>query len=143
MFSKVLVPLDGSPMAEETLCLVEDLVKTHKGQLMLLRVANFHAFPGADNKTLERQAVERAEEYLARIEADLKAKGVNVSTHVRVGDPATEILSQAEKYASVVVMTTHGRGGLTRWAMGSVADRVIRRSKKPVLIIRPKEACQV
>ncbi len=142
MFSKVLVPLDGSEMAEETLCLLEDLVRIHKGRLMLLRVANFRPFPGAENKELERQAVERAEEYLARIEADLRAKGLDVSTHVRFGDPATEILSHAEKYASVVVMTTHGRGGITRWAMGSVADRVIRRSKKPVLIIRPEEACR-
>lgn len=143
MFSEVLVPLDGSRMAEETLCLVEDLVKTHGGRMMLLRVANFRPFPGAENKTLEREAVERAETYLEKIAADLKTRGVEVTTHVRVGDPATEILEHAEKYASVVVMTTHGRGGLTRWAMGSVADRIIRRSKKPVLIIRPEEACQV
>ena len=142
MFSKILVPLDGSKMAEETLCQVEDLARAHRGQIMLLRVAFFHAFPGAENRKLEREAVERSEQYLEKIAADLKGKGLEVSTHVRVGDAATEILDHADKYATVVVLTTHGHGGLTRWALGSVADRIIRRSRKPVLVIRPAEACE-
>ena len=143
MFSKILVPLDGSKMAEETLCQVEDLAGTHESEIMLLRVANFRPFPGSENKKLEREAVERAEAYLEKVAADLTAKGLKVSTHVRFGDPATEILTHADRHASVTVMTTHGRGGITRWAMGSVADRVIRRSRKPILVIRPEEACSV
>ncbi len=143
MFSKILVPLDGSRMAEETLCQVEDLARVNKGRIMLLRVAFFYPFPGSENKKMELEAVERSEKYLEKMAADLRAKGLEVSTHVRLGDAATEILDHAEKYATVVVMTTHGHGGLTRWALGSVVDRVIRRSKKPVLVIRPEKACGI
>ena len=122
---------------------MEDLARSHGGEIMLLRSAVFHPFPGADYKEMERLAVERAEEYLEKAAADLSAKGLDVSTHVRVGEPAEEILDHAHRFASVVVMTTHGRGGMLRWALGSVADRVVRRSRIPVLIIRPQENCKV
>lgn len=143
MFKKILVPLDGSEMAEDILCQVEDLAKTHDGEIMLLRVAFFHPFPGANRKKQEEQCIERAQDYLDKVAADLEKKGLKVSTHVRYGDVPVEILDHAERYATVVVMTTHGRGGMVRWAMGSVADKVIRRCPKPILLVRPEKSCEV
>ena len=143
MFEKILVPLDGSEMAEETLCQVEDLAKVHGGEILLLRVAFVHNFPGADIKELEKKAIERAQDYLDKIAAGLSRKGYKCSTHVRYGDASEEILDHAQRYASVVVMATHGRGGMLRWAMGSTSDRVIRRCKKPLLLIRPEKSCEV
>ena len=143
MFEKILVPLDGSQMAEETLCQVEELARVHQGELILLRVAFVHTFPGADVKDLEEKAIERAQNYLDQVAEGLIQKGVKCSTHVRYGDASEEILDHAERYASAVVMTTHGRGGMLRWAMGSTSDRVIRRCKKPLLLIRPEESCNL
>lgn len=143
MFSKILLPLDGSPLSESIICQVEDMAACQKGQIMLLRVAEFHPFPGAEVKDIEAKLIERSEKYLAGIAEDMIKKGLEVTTHVRYGDPAREILAHAEKHASVIVMTTHGRGGLSRWAFGSVTDKVVRRSSKPVLLIRPEKDCQV
>jgi nucleotide-binding universal stress UspA family protein len=142
MFEKILVPLDGSEMAEETLCQVEELAKAQGGEVMLLRVAFVHSFPGADVKDMEEKAIERAQKYLDKLTGDLEQKGLKVSSHVRYGEASAEILDHADRYASVVVMTTHGRGGMLRWAMGSTSDRVMRRCKKPLLLIRPEKSCQ-
>jgi len=136
MFSKIVVPLDGSSLAEGILAQVEELARIQGGEIQLLRVAFFSSLPGLDPQEYELKVVRRAEEYLGKIAADMEGRGLQVSTHVRYGDPAEEILVHADRYASIIVMTTHGRGGLTRWAMGSVADKVIRRSIKPVLLIR-------
>lgn len=143
MLSKILVPLDGSKLAEGTLCQVEDLARPAGGEIMLLQVANFRPFPGIDAKEFEKKAIKRSEDYLKEVAALIEAKGLKVSTHVRWGDPSREIITHAEKYASLVVMTTHGRGGISRWAMGSVADRVIRKCPKPILIIRADETCEI
>jgi nucleotide-binding universal stress UspA family protein len=142
MFEKILVPLDGSEMAVETLCQVEDLARAHEGEIMLLKVAFVHSFPGADIKKLEEKAIQRSQDYLDKIAEDLGKKGLKCSVHVRYGDAAEEILDHAKRYASAVVMTTHGRGGMLRWAMGSTSDRVVRRCTKPVLLIRPEKSCQ-
>ncbi len=142
MFSKIVVPLDGSSLAEGILDRVEDLARLQGGEIQLLRVAFFYPFPAADTKKFESEVIEAAEKYLEKVSADLEQKGLKVTVHVRYGDPAGEILAHAEKYGSVIVMSTYGRGGISRWAMGSVADRVIRRSKKPVLMIRSAERQQ-
>jgi len=142
MFSKIVVPLDGSSLAEGVLDRVEDLARLQGGEIQLLRVAFFYPFPAADTKKFESEVIEAAEQYLEKVSTDLEQKGLKVTVHVRYGDPAREILAHAEKYGSVIVMSTYGRGGISRWAMGSVADRVIRGSKKPVLMIRSAESQQ-
>lgn len=143
MYKNLLVPLDTSALAEGILCQVEDLAKMTGAEISLLRVVNIRAFPGADMKAIEGKAVQRAEEYLGGVAKTLSDKGFTVTTHVRIGKPAEEILAHAEKYADLVVMTTHGRSGLGRWALGSVADRVINQSEKPVLLFRADESCEV
>ncbi len=142
MFSKIVVPLDGSPLAEGILETLEDLARLQGGEIQLLRVAYFYPFPTVDTKKFESEVIENAEKYLEKVSADLEQKGLKVTTHVRYGDPAREILAHAERYGSVILMSTHGRGGVSRWAMGSVADRVIRGSEKPVLMIRSAERQQ-
>jgi nucleotide-binding universal stress UspA family protein len=136
MFSKITVPLDGSALAEGILDQVEKLAHMQGGKIQLLRVAFPASLPGVETEEYQLKHVRKAEEYLEKIAADMERKGLTVSTHVRSGNPAEEILAHAERYSSVIVMTTHGGGGFSRWAMGSVADKVIRRSVKPVLLIR-------
>lgn len=137
MFKNIVIPLDGSDAAAGILCKAEELAKLTGAEISLLRVVQIHPFPGVNAKELEEKAVERAEEYLATVVESLSGKNLKITTHIRVGHPAEEILEHMDNYGDLLLMTTHGRGGLTRWAMGSVADRVIRKITKPVMIVRP------
>lgn len=67
----------------------------------------------------------------------LEAKGFKVSTIIRFGQPATEIISEAENGCDLIVMATHGRSGLNRLVMGSVAEKVMRHAKVPVMMVKP------
>lgn len=82
-----------------------------------------------------------ATEYLAPLAAELRGRGVRTNTAVRHGDAATEILAAAvEAGADVIAMTTHGRGGLRRLLLGSVAEAVLRRAVGPVILMRQTAA---
>ncbi|MBI4495842.1 MAG: universal stress protein [Deltaproteobacteria bacterium] len=137
MFQKILVPLDGSKLAEGILPRVEWLAKIHDGEVALLRVALAHTFPGSDPVEQQVQVVREAEEYLAKVEADLKAVGVRVSSVVRYGQDAQEIVSHArERNFDLIAMSTHGRTGLSQWVLGSVASKVIHAATVPILLCR-------
>jgi nucleotide-binding universal stress UspA family protein len=83
------------------------------------------------------EAVREAEEYLQELEKGLLAEGFRTSVHVRYGHDAAEILEHANQDdVDLVAMSTHGRSGLGRWTLGSVAERVVRHSAKPVLLVR-------
>jgi nucleotide-binding universal stress UspA family protein len=84
----------------------------------------------------EQAMLDEAQGYLNYVVERLNAKGIGTSTHVRVGHPVHEILEHGEKYADLIVMTTHGRSGLSAWALGAVADKVVRHSRIPTLLFR-------
>ncbi len=137
MYRKILVPLDGSPLAEAILPQVQGLAKLTGAEICLLRVALVHTFPGIDATDKQVAAVERAENYLGRIAERLAEDGISVSARVRYGRGAEEIVDcAATEDIDLVAMSTHGRSGVGRWAMGSVAEKVVRASTKPVLLIR-------
>ena len=134
---RILVPLDGSDCAEVILPKVEKLAADLKASIALLRVAYAHTFPGADPTESEVKVVREAEEYLRKIEERLKAKGFKVDSHVRYGNDAEEILDHAaQKDIDCVAMTTHGRSGVTRFLLGSVAEKILRHSPKPIFLVR-------
>ena len=79
-----------------------------------------------------------ARNYLEKVGARLKRKGMTVKSEVRLGIAAEEIIKLAdEMYADVVAMSTHGRSGIGRWVFGSVADRVLHEGNTPLLLVRP------
>jgi nucleotide-binding universal stress UspA family protein len=134
---RILVPLDGSDCAEMILPKVEKLATELKASIALLRVAYAHTFPGADPTDAEVKVVREAEEYLRGIENRLKAKGFKVDSHVRYGSDAEEILDHAsQKDIDFIAMTTHGRGGVKRFLLGSVAEKILRHSPKPIFLVR-------
>ncbi len=136
-FEKILVPLDGSACAENVLTKVEELATHLKASIALLQVVYAHAFPGADPTQAEVKVVKEAEEYLKKLEERLEAKGFKVDTHVRYGNDAEEILDHAaQKDIDIVAMSTHGRSGVKRFLLGSVAEKVLRHSPKPVFLVR-------
>jgi nucleotide-binding universal stress UspA family protein len=136
-YEKILVPLDGSDCAENILPTVEKLASDFRAEITLLRVAQAHTFPGMDPTEAQVKVVREAENYLNRVEERLKAKGFKVESHIRYGKDAEEILDHAIHDAiSLIAMSTHGEGGLRRFFLGSVAEKVLRHSPKPIFLVR-------
>jgi nucleotide-binding universal stress UspA family protein len=152
MKRRILIPLDGSQLAEQVLFHIKTLVECQGAEIYLLSVA-----PVIDNVAAsvmlyplyvyrEQLADEDAERkrietelmnYLQGISHDLERAGASVRCVVRFGSPADEILSYASEHKiELIAMCTHGWSGLARWAYGSVADRVLRASSCPVLLVR-------
>jgi nucleotide-binding universal stress UspA family protein len=139
MYKSILVPLDGSALAEAILPEIEKVARCMGARIILLRVSRAHVFPGKDPTEAEIEVVRRAEEYLAEIRDRLAAKGFDAEAHVRYGAVAEEILTHsARNDVDLIAMSTHGRSGLGRWALGSVAEKIVRRSVKPILLMRAK-----
>jgi nucleotide-binding universal stress UspA family protein len=134
---RILVPLDGSLCAETVIPRVEELIAGKETGICLLRVASASTFPGVDPTEAQVKVVQEAEEYLKGLENHLKAKGLDVDTHVRYGNDAEEILDHAaQKDIDLIAMSTHGRNGIKRFLLGSVAEKVLRHSPKPVYLVR-------
>jgi nucleotide-binding universal stress UspA family protein len=143
MYKKILVPLDGSALAECVLPHVKAIVLGCSiGKVVLLRVvepAPPEAPPALDFEVFQKAGVKAAEKYLAKIKAKLGKEGLKVETKVLTGRPAEAItdFAQREK-VDLIALATHGRSGISRWVFGSVADRLVRSSSKPIVLIRPK-----
>ena len=136
-FERILVPLDGSECAENILPKVEKLATDLKASIALLRVAYASTFPGVDPTEAEVTVVREAEDYLRKVEERLKAKGFRVDSHVRYGDEAEEIMDHAgQKDIDMIAMSTHGRSGVKRFLLGSVAEKILRHSPKPIFLVR-------
>lgn len=139
---KILVPLDGSVLAEAALWTAADLAAKNGATLTLVRAAQVYTLPGADSVEAQVMAVREAEEYLAAILKRLEAKGVKrVETHVWYGPAAAAIVEAAAvQNADLIVMCTHGRSGLGRLVLGSVAESVLRGTTTPIFIVRSDSA---
>jgi nucleotide-binding universal stress UspA family protein len=139
MYGKILVPLDGSALAETVLPEVIELATRSGAELVLLRVALAHALPGADQTEAQVRAVEEAGAYLATVEARVAGRRIIVQSAVRYGRAAKEILDHAKTGgADLIAMATHGRTGVRRWVLGSVAETVLRAAPVPVLLVRAR-----
>jgi nucleotide-binding universal stress UspA family protein len=137
MLKRILVPLDGSPLAEAVLPQVKELATLHKAEVVLLRVALAHTLPGVNAVDAQVHAVDEAQTYLATLEPDLIAHGLTVKSVVRYGHAAEEILDHARAgEVDLIAMSTHGRSGIRRWVVGSVAETVLRHAPVPILLVR-------
>ena len=137
MYERVLVPLDGSGLAELALPFAEELAARLGSEVILLCVSESTEAEDYSKHEIYleqiRAAVTRAaEKLLANPEQTL-----TIRSAVAVGLPAQEIVDYAEQAAaSLIILATHGRTGVTRWALGSVAEKVMRAGTKPVLLVR-------
>jgi nucleotide-binding universal stress UspA family protein len=149
MYKKILVPLDGSKLAECVFPYVEELAKGCDTKEVILvsvteRIQGYRAFEDPSQPLGQQLAPEavgkkekQAQRYLDRIAKAMEAKGIKVDTEVLLGDPAEEIVIYAKHPGcDIIVMSSHGRSGPSRWAHGSVADKVFRASCVPVLMVR-------
>jgi nucleotide-binding universal stress UspA family protein len=136
-YRKILVPLDGSPLAERALPYAETLARSHGAQLVLVRAVEAHVLPGRDHPDAQRAVVSEADAYLTRWAKRLTAmSGLDVETAVYYGTAERGIVEEVTlRGADLVVMSTHGRSGLGRFIMGSVADHVLRHAPVPVMLV--------
>jgi len=139
--ARILVPLDGSRLAGKALTLAGPLASKADAELVLLHVdvpgANPSVHPVPEVAT--RKAQERAEAALEGAKAKLEAKGARVRVVGRYGAPADQIMQAIEaETIDLVAMSSHGRTGLSRWRFGSVAEKVLRQCRCPVLVWRPR-----
>jgi len=145
MYKRVLIPLDGSRLAEGILPFILQIAGPLDLEVALVRVVQPvapQAIEGTTQFTVDDVAarLNEAREYLAPVAADLRQRGVRVTTDARYGQPVTEIVAAArETGAGLIAMTTHGRSGFSRLLFGSVAEAVLRHAAIPVLMMRLTE----
>lgn len=150
MYEHVLVPLDGSELAETILPHVEELARKAGSQVILLHVVpsveSLLSVPvdpvgppvTIDAVEIHDASVKSGGEYLAAVKARLERAGIAVLTELVEGRAEGAILDYVERHEpSLIAMATHGRGGFSRMIMGSVADAVVRKTTVPVLLVRP------
>ena len=156
MYERILVPLDGSKVGESALPYVEELVAKLspevKVEVTLFQVVSLTHWVVAAEASAPVSYTEKelelikgkSRDYLDKVGEGLRSRGVTVKIEVGIGNAAEEIIKAADEInADLIAMSTHGRSGISRWAFGSVTDRILRGGYKPVLIVRaPKEAEQ-
>jgi nucleotide-binding universal stress UspA family protein len=140
---RILVPLDSSTLAERALVVALQLAKTFDVEVALVRVCEPSAYlqdgiaAATSSAALDEAVRVTVEEYLTEKTQEVRSQGVRVRWETQFGVAAERILDAAQKQAaSLVVMSTHGRSGIGRWILGSVADRVLCASRIPMLLIR-------
>ena len=143
---KILVALDGSHFSEAIIPYVEKLAKGMGSTVTLLRVIEPVKLPQLaayrEREKFEKEYMAKlereAERYLDKKKAALTGKGIKTNAAMLEGKPDETIFQYAEdKSANLIALTTHGFSGITKWAYGSVASRIIEGSPKPVLLVRP------
>ena len=153
MFNDILVPLDGSEVSERAIPMAEDLARSSEATVHLIHMVSREHELGAGRGIDSVQAAEmevdmarrltesrlhRGRTYLEQKGSQLSGAGIKIETDfaVMAGDPAQNIIDYVKEHnISLVVMTTHGRGGVRRLLVGSVTDRVIRSCEVPVLVV--------
>lgn len=142
---RILVPLDGSSVAEQVLQPATAIATALGAEVVLFRVLVLFSsvsLTGEWHIPLENVveiARQDAGSYLERVASTVKAQGVRVSSAIQIGAVANAIIEFAESnQIDLIAMCTHGRTGLARWALGSVADRVLRAGRNPLFLVRAR-----
>ncbi len=141
MMKRILIPVDGSPAAEAILPQLDRLLRGKESEWTFLRVVPpVPALPGIDHARLAGTDRSQSEKYLGDLVKRLEGDGVRARGLTVDGHEAETILRVArEVKATMIAMTTHGRTGVSRWTLGSVAEKVVRASEVPVLLLRSFE----
>jgi nucleotide-binding universal stress UspA family protein len=149
MYEHILIPMDGSKLAECVLPYVNTFIDSKQTKTAtFVRVLDPVIMPAVvdgmvDMKILDsiaEQEIADAENYLKRLEHRVKHEGIKAVLTIQRGNAADFIIDLIrEEKIDLVIMATHGRSGISHWFWGSVADRVLHASPVPVLLVRPKE----
>jgi nucleotide-binding universal stress UspA family protein len=146
MYRRIMVPLDGSKLAECVLPHVKAIAKLSKASVELVQVIEPVELPTRggialsidDIKQIESHSKRDAESYLREVVSRLKKDGIKAHLKLLFGKVADSLVDYIQqRNFDIVIMATHGRSGISRWIWGSVAEKILHSSSIPVLIIRP------
>ncbi|MBI4312497.1 MAG: universal stress protein [Chloroflexi bacterium] len=138
VYHRIVVPLDGSKLAESVLPVVVTLAETLGMEIMLLHVFPSNGQAVRTPTPSQRKATEAISDYLQGVVQQLSGQGVKVGWRVTSGAPVEDIIRYAnEAPADLIAMSTHGTSGDSRTPMGSIAAAVLERQTRPVLLIKP------
>jgi len=148
VIDRILVPLDGSQLSLTVLPYVEELAEALGASLVLYNaVLPLDIYPGTEMTPARVGGIiddllAQGQSFLAEVAKEIEGRGkVKARSVVTIGFPVDEVVRvAAEVKAGLIALATHGRSGVNRWVMGSVADGVVRRSSLPCLLVRPQEA---
>lgn len=146
MNQAIVVPLDGSELARQAVPVATRIARASESTLHLVGAVTLPldalwlgAKPAQRLMHIEQEGSQRATAYLEQIAESDELRGLLVTRHVRIDNPASAILAVAqEQHAALIVLCSHGETGLRRWVLGSVALKIARQSPVPVLILRPE-----
>ena len=140
MYKHILLPLDGSDLAERAVPFAVAQAERFRAHLILLRAVEpilyTRSLAALDDARQER--IEWAHDYLESVATRIRERGVQVKIVVTEEDPHVAITQYAETHqVDLIALCSRGRSGPSRWLMGTVADRIVRGAKVPVLLVRP------
>jgi nucleotide-binding universal stress UspA family protein len=143
MYSRILVPLDGSKLAEQAVPYASAQAACFGAQIILLKVLGPLPEPAMAGRSVVRGAEEAsadlARQYLETVADPIREQGIDVEVLTLEGKPYVEIIGYAEEaQVDLIVISTRGYSGLSRWLLGSVTDRVARGATVPVLLVQSK-----
>jgi len=141
VFKKILVPLDGSKIAEAVIPFAREIAARSGAELLFVTaVQQVGVWDAALSLQVLKRESEIAADYLATVEKDVSGEGQKVATQVLDGDAAEAVLAAADEAGvDLIAISTHGRSGVSRWLFGSVATRILEHAGVPLLVLRPKE----
>jgi len=129
MYDRILVPLDGSELAEASLPYAKFIAKKWNSEVILMMVclpSNYAELP--------------LKAYIQKKEKELQAKGIKTNSRILRGEAAAAILDFSQKNnVDIIIMTAHGGSGISRWALGSCATKVLQKTNVPTLLVKPKQ----
>lgn len=145
MIKKILVPLDGSKLAEKSLPYAEALAEKLGAGLILTWVLHplivMSDYGASSYETIITLEKNEATQYLTRTQIELQKRHLPVRINILEGRAADAIIELAcQERVGLIVMSTHGRSGLSRWVHGSVATKVLQHAPCPVFLVRVKES---
>jgi nucleotide-binding universal stress UspA family protein len=146
MYRRIMVPLDGSELAECVLPHLETIAKLSKASVELVHVVEPIELPTRggialsvdDLKQIRSHSKQDAESYLREVANRLKSAGITTRSKILTGKAADRLIDYIHKNNfDLIIMATHGRSGISRWFWGSVADKILYSSTIPLLLVRP------
>jgi nucleotide-binding universal stress UspA family protein len=144
-FKRILAPLDGSDTGEAALHHAAEIAQKAGAFIILLHVIpEVHTVEsrilGKEFDKFVKAMHDAGQQYLDKVKARLESRGIDVVTRISRGDPAETIVDTAiHERADMIAMSTHGRSGIARWVLGSVADKIIHESRLPMWLVRPQK----
>src|SRR5512135_3307847 len=145
MYKKILVPLDGGELSERAIQQAEEIGQCTKAEVILFQVVQnpIRSAPIAAGQTevtkASKNVTDKAGAYLEKMASPLKAKGIKVRCDIEIGEPTTRILGKAHNEdVDLIVMSTHYEGEVHKLVTGSIAEKVLLGTKRPVLLVKPE-----